>query len=443
MSQLSDIRTKKVKKNIIFMFLIKGGSILVSLLYVPLLLHSMNASNYGIWLTLTSIISWISVFDIGLGHGLRNKLTTALAQNNLVLAKTYVSTAYVCIFSLSILIVFIFFVFESFINWNDVLNAKDILPNELRLLVIIVFVSFVFNFSLHLLTSVLYALQMPSFSSAIQFFGQVLSFISVLVAVKCLGISSLVTLGGMVAIIPPIVMLMVTLILFSTKYKHIAPLIKYYDSQRIKDVISLGVKFFIAQISLIFIYQSNNLIITNTIGSRFVTEFNICYKYMFLIYMLFSILVVPFWSSTTDAYARGDYKWIKNSLYRINRLFIVCCVVLAVMVVLAPVAYNLWVGSEIVIPVSVNIAMAIASMTQTAYCIHGNFVNGIGKVKLITYVHLVSAIIYIPLALLLVRQWGLVGVCIATICVNVALGAVAKIQCNKLLNETAVGIWDK
>ena len=164
---------------------------------------------------------------------------------------------------------------------------------------------------------------------------------------------------------------------------------------------------------------------------------------MFLIYMLFSILVVPFWSSTTDAYARGDYEWIKNSLYRINRLFIVCCVVLTVMVVLAPVAYNLWVGSEIVIPVSVNIAMAIASMTQTAYCIHGNFVNGIGKVKLITYVHLVSAIIYIPLALLLVRQWGLVGVCIATICVNVALGAVAKIQCNKLLNETAVGIWNK
>ena len=66
-------RTSKIKKNVVIMLGIKGVSLLISLLYVPLLLHSMNAVNYGIWLTLTSLIAWISMFDIGLGNGLRNK----------------------------------------------------------------------------------------------------------------------------------------------------------------------------------------------------------------------------------------------------------------------------------------------------------------------------------------------------------------------------------
>lgn len=64
-------RSVKVKKNIIAMIGIKGISLGISLLYVPLLLHSMNSINYGIWLTLTSIVSWVAMCDIGLGNGLR------------------------------------------------------------------------------------------------------------------------------------------------------------------------------------------------------------------------------------------------------------------------------------------------------------------------------------------------------------------------------------
>lgn len=75
-----DERTIKVKKNILASVLIKGVDFLVYLLLVPVTLGYLNQYEYGIWLTLSSILMWINSFDIGLGNGLRNKLSEALAQ---------------------------------------------------------------------------------------------------------------------------------------------------------------------------------------------------------------------------------------------------------------------------------------------------------------------------------------------------------------------------
>jgi len=62
-------RTVLAKKNIIASLLVKGGSILVGLALVPLTIHYVNATQYGIWLTLSSLIGWFSFFDVGLGNG--------------------------------------------------------------------------------------------------------------------------------------------------------------------------------------------------------------------------------------------------------------------------------------------------------------------------------------------------------------------------------------
>ena len=51
-------RSIKAKKNILFAIFIKGISIAISLVLVPLTMHYVNPTQYGIWLTLSSIIGW-------------------------------------------------------------------------------------------------------------------------------------------------------------------------------------------------------------------------------------------------------------------------------------------------------------------------------------------------------------------------------------------------
>ena len=78
-----DSRSAKVKKNILGSFVVKGISILVSLILVPLTIGYVSSELYGIWLTLASVISWVALFDLGFGKRLaamlvRHMLTSCL-----------------------------------------------------------------------------------------------------------------------------------------------------------------------------------------------------------------------------------------------------------------------------------------------------------------------------------------------------------------------------
>jgi len=61
-------RTIRAKKNIGISFISKAVSILISFLIVPLTLSYVGKVEYGIWMTLSSIIHWFTFFDIGLGN---------------------------------------------------------------------------------------------------------------------------------------------------------------------------------------------------------------------------------------------------------------------------------------------------------------------------------------------------------------------------------------
>ena len=89
---------------------------------VPIVLAYIHKEQYGIWLTLSSIIGWFSFFDIGLGHGLRNKLSESLAENDLVKAKTYVSTTYAILILIFSSLLLLFFVVNPFLNWTKGMN---------------------------------------------------------------------------------------------------------------------------------------------------------------------------------------------------------------------------------------------------------------------------------------------------------------------------------
>lgn len=115
-------RTNKALFNIASSFVIKGASILLSLLLVPITLDYLNPYEYGIWLTLSSVLMWINYFDIGLGNGLRNKLSEALAVGDDNLARIYVSTSFFILFLIALSIFFIFLLSKDWIDWGAFLN---------------------------------------------------------------------------------------------------------------------------------------------------------------------------------------------------------------------------------------------------------------------------------------------------------------------------------
>jgi len=71
------------------------------------------------------------------------------------------------------------------------------------------------------------------------------------------------------------------------------------------------------------------------------------------------------------------------------------------------------------------------------------FLNGVGKLKLQLYSGLFGALINIPLAIFLGKQFGIFGVVLST-CLLGVLGAIwMPIQYYKIINNKAQGIWNK
>lgn len=75
-------RSVKAKKNIIALFIIRGFGIAINLALIPLTLNLLDDYKYGVWITLFNMLSWIQIFDIGIGNGLRNKFAESIAKKD-------------------------------------------------------------------------------------------------------------------------------------------------------------------------------------------------------------------------------------------------------------------------------------------------------------------------------------------------------------------------
>ena len=113
---------------------------------VPLTLHYLDKTQYGIWLTLASVLGWFSFFDIGIGNGLRNKLSEALASNNLLLARIYVSTSYALVSIIFLSMIVLFWIINPFLNWAAILNVPEAMNMEITKMVLYVFTFFCLSF---------------------------------------------------------------------------------------------------------------------------------------------------------------------------------------------------------------------------------------------------------------------------------------------------------
>jgi O-antigen/teichoic acid export membrane protein len=433
-------RTIKVKKNIALSFFLKGISIVIGFVVIPMTINYINPSRYGIWITLSSIISWLSFFDIGLGNGLKNKLAEANAVKNYTAARIYVSTTYAVLGIISFVVIFLFYIANHFINWVSILNSSDISANELSHLALIVLGMFCIQFVAQTINVVLTAMHAPFKVSLINVIGQLISLIMIYVLTK-LTPGSLTYLVLILGGVPVLIQILGSVFYYNSDYKHIAPSIKFIDFKYTKELLSLGGIFFIIQIGALVLFQTDNIVITQLFGPEKVTTFNIAYKLFSVVIMIFTILITPLWSAFTDAYAKGDIIWIKGTLAKLHKYWLFLCAFTFLLLIISPSVYKFWLNNSVSVPFSLSIALAFYVIVYSWQIIHVYFLNGIGKIKLQLYLVVISAIINIPLAIFFSKYIGVAGVTLSNICVYIVLGVIFSVQCNKVLNGTGSKIW--
>lgn len=438
-------RSIRAKRNILASFLIKGSSIAISLILVPLTISYVNPSRYGIWLTISSIVAWFSFFDIGLTQGLRNRFAEAKVKHDASIAQVYVSTAYAILGIVFVGVWILFLVFNPFLNWSSMINAPVELAGELSMLAIIVFTYFCFTSVLRIVTTVLTADQEPALASVIDLIGQAISLFIIFIMVKVTE-GSLINLGLAFCVAPLLVFVLANIYFFGGKYKAYRPVFSKVKFSYAKDLFNLGIVFFIIQVAGIIQFQTANVIISRNFTPADVTSYNIVYKYFGMLSMAFIIFLTPFWSASTEAYQKGEIGWIKNSVKRYNQLSILLALGGLVMLIFSETIYRLWLGEG---KVEIGYTLSAWGYLYFIATIYGGtyvyFLNSINALRIQFIASIFSPIVYIFLAVFLIKylHMGVYSLFVASLFANFNAFILSPLQYHFVINKNKKGIWIK
>lgn len=436
-------RSAKALKHIILSFVYKGGNMLINLILVPITINFISPEEYGIWLTLSSIIAWFAISDIGFGHGLRNRFAEALANGDKNLARSYVSTAYFAIGLAMVILWISFFFFNIFADWTKILNTSLLFKQELQTSVLIIMSFFVLQFVFKLVGTVLIANQEPGKSAGFDFFANVLILITILLFKELDIKGSLINLAFITGIFQLIIFVIASIWFYSNSLKEYSPSINFFKRKYVKDLLGLGVKFFIIQMSMIFVFQCTNIVITQVINPESVAVYNIAYKYYTIPLTISLIIMSPLWSAFTDAYVKKDYKWMKSCVRNMSLINLLLIIILVLMFFISDTILKLWIGNSIIIAKDVSLSMMITTIFQLISSALMVFINGIGKIKFQVIIYLIFVPIFIPLAILLGEKYGLCGIVYSSAIVYFGYSILFGFQLSLILNNKAKGLLNK
>lgn len=433
-------RSRYLYANIAASFLIKGWSAVVVLLLVPATLHCLGEYQNGIWLTISSLLLWIDNMDIGLGNGLRNKVAEYMAHDETERTRRLISSTFAMLTCIIIPVLLILLLLIAVSDPYGVLNAEPSkvshLDQVLMVTVTLVCTSFIFK----LIGNFYMGLQLPAVSNLLIALGQTLALVGTYVVLWS-GSHSLMHIALVNTAAPLLVYLIAYPITFYYKYPQLRPAFSLINLKEAKEVVNMGAQFFIMQISSVVLFMTSNLLISKLFSPSMVTPYQITYRYFSVLLVAFTVICMPFWNATTDAYERNDIEWIRQAARKLRLMTIGILVMMMVMVVISPWVYDIWIG-DITIDFRMSIVMATYIFILIYSMRYSYFINGIGKLRLQLIFTVSAAIIFIPLAYLATQWthniiWFMVVMCL----VNIPGLIINRIQFHKLINGKATGIW--
>jgi O-antigen/teichoic acid export membrane protein len=388
-------------------------------------------------MTILSVLSWIGFFDIGLGNGMKNNVTEALSLNNKSLVKSYSSTTYILMSVVAAFIFLLVLMAIPFLNCNTIFNTMSIPGLELKIVFVLAVLFFLLNFVLSLITQLLSAYQRTSLVALIQLISNALALIMIYLLMKTKHVSLIalsIAYGSSLVVANVIIGHY-----FFKDNPEAMPSVKGRDFSVMNKVISLGMQFFVIQIVCLVIFTTDNFIITQIFGPSEVTSYNIVYKLFSIFTIGYGIIAAPLWSAYTEAYTKGDFKWIRHILTKLNIMMIPLCVAVALVAYFAKDIIRLWIGKNYYGNNVLIIFMAIFIIISIWNNNYALFVNGIGKIKLQMYTAIIAGIINIPISVYFAKSlhYGSGGVILGTVVSLSIFAIVGPIQTYFLLKDKA------
>lgn len=408
-------RYYRISKTLFSALLSRGVGFMVSFISVPLTVGYLGGERYGLWVSISTLLGWFALADLGLANTLTNNLSTALAQGNKPLAQQYVATTFWLLIGMAAVVGAVFFAVWRWINWRELFNVHGaVAQQEITPAVAMAGLLVIVSLPLLVNAKVFYACQEGSLANYWSTAGNVASLLIIILVVHLkLGLVWLIlgVSGTTLA-----VSILSSLWLFGVHRPALRPSMSAVDRSKIKVLGKFGGQFFIVQIAVLLIFQSDNLIITHFLGAAQVTPYAVCFKLFSYATLLQALISPALWPAYTEAIARQDMKWVRRTFWVTSGTNLSIAVLIAIPLIFFGRTLIGWWAGPAAIPTQLLLYwMAAWIILSSSMNSVGCLLNGSGRIKGQSIYGIITAIVSVTLASILVTRYGVVGVVAGTV----------------------------
>ncbi len=382
---------------------------------VRLTARYLGEERYGMLMTISSFTLLFGFSDLGIGNGLLNALSDADGRNAKSLAAQRVANACLMLIVLATGLGLVFAIIYPFIDWSNFFNVKSAIAREEAgpaLLVTVVF--FLLNFPLGIGGKIQAAYQEAFAASIWGTVSQLFSLTGVFV-----GISNRVGVPGLMFAMfagPIAVSIVNNVYVLAFQRSWLFPTVKNLSLRAARSLFSFGVAFFVLSICGSMAFFADNIITAKVLNASSVTQYSIPMRLFSLPTTLLMMVLAPLWPAYSEANARRDVRWIRQTLIRSVWMTLLISVPasLALSLTLRRIL-TIWVGPEIRPSPGLISGMAIWCVMGAVGNALAMFLNGMHIMRFQVYAAVAMAVANIFLSVVLAKAIGLPGVIWGTV----------------------------
>lgn len=365
-----------------------------------------NQNDYGLWLIIFSILSYIYLMDFGISNGLRN-IITPMVNSNRKLMNIYISSNYIIMllftFILLILVNFIMYFFPYELLYK--INGFNINLNHFKIFISLVVNLQIFYFLVSSIKPIFHAFSKNYLVNVSQFLSNVLIIITLNITIY-LKLNNDWILLAIVYLGTQTIIAMISIIIirkYNIEFKF------HKNKKEYIEILDLGYKFFFLQLSNLILFNSMNILVGIFVNLEESSKFQISYKLLSMYILIFNIISAPVWTLVITKWQENNVESIRNILQKLQNLILLISLPIIVTSLLLNHIVKLWMGKNFGIETPFSILMAVYIIFNIICVVLQGVLNGLNLIKIQIFGYIVGALILI-VGVVLLNNFGVINI---------------------------------
>ncbi len=411
----------RIKRAVLWSCASKVSTFGLHILAFPVGIHALGLERFGIYVTLTALLGWVTVTELGIGPALTmslamNRTEEQLGRESMLFCTSFFVMAVIgSIVIASLLIIISVFPVQDLLGPQYVKSSGEMIAGIMTLGSLMAI-----QLILNIVPATRAGYQEVNLNYLWTVIGNGLSCIFIIIVAKAypsvcgmiLAVYGGQVLGNMGN----------GLILLSRDRPHLSRRLGTFDYSLAKWLISNGLAFTLVRASVFVHRQVSLLVLARFDGPVAVTTMAVMFQLVNLAQGIVVMLTQPLWPAIMDANSRADTRWIRKAFVKMGSISVAYSIIVALILSFAgDLIVKTWIGRDLSISAALQTATGVYFVLVIWTHVSYTVALGLGKPHFPASIMCLESLLGLILLLIIIPHMQTIG---APIALSIAMAAV-------------------